>query len=248
MQQEWFETFFKGLFAELWDRIMPPEMTAIEVDHLHKTLAGSPGARLADIACGNGRHAIELARRGCRVTAVDLSTDFRALGQRRAAEAGVAIDWRHGDMRSLDLEPGAFDGAYCMGNSFGYLDYDNVRRFLEGVAAGLRPGGMLVIDHGTAAESILPAIVPKRWFQVGDIYMLSECTPVPEQSRLDIEYTCMRNGVVEKQMTTSYVMTAAEIKRVFDQADFDVVGMHSGWAGEPYKLGPSRMVLTARRR
>ena len=247
MQTEWFETFFQGLFVELWDRIMTPEMTAPEADYLQKTLAQSPGARLADIACGNGRHAIELSRRGCRVTAVDLSTEFRALGQRRAAEAGVDIDWQHGDMRSLDLEPGGFDGAYCMGNSFCYLDYDNVRRFLAGVAAGLRPGGMLVIDHGTAAESILQAITPRRWFQVGDIYMLSECTPVPESSRLDIEYTCIRGSVVEKQMTSSYVMTAAELKRVIDQAGFDTVAMNSGWAGEPYKLG-SRMVLTARRR
>jgi len=247
MQKAWFETFFQGLFVELWDRFMTPEITAAEADYLQKTLASSPGARLADIACGNGRHAIELVRRDCRVTAVDLSAEFRAVGQRRAAEAGVEIDWRHGDMRSLDLEPGAFDGAYCMGNSFGYLDYENVQRFLAGVAAGLRPGGMLVIDHGTAAESILPAITPRRWFQVGDIYMLSECTPVPEASRLDIEYTYMRGDLFEKQMTSSYVMTAMELKRVFDGAGFDTVAMNSGWAGEPYKLG-SRMVITARRR
>lgn len=247
MQQEWFETFFQGLFVELWDRIMTPEITAPEVDYLYKTLAATPGARLADIASGNGRHAIELARRGHHVTAVDVSTEFHALGRRRAAEAGVTIDWRHGDMRSLELEPAAYDGAYCMGNSFCYLDYSNVQRFLAGVAAGLRPGGILVIDHGTAAESILPAIVPKRWFLVGDIYMLSECRPVPEESRLDIEYTCMRGSVVEKQMTTSYVMTVAEIKRLFDAAGFDVIALNSGWAAEPFQLG-SRLVLTALRR
>ena len=78
--------------------------------------------------------------------------------------------------------------------------------------------------------------------------MLSECTPVPAESCLDIEYTHMRGGVVEKRMTRSYVMTAAELRRLFEQAGFEVVGMHSGWAGEPYKLGPSRLVLTARRR
>jgi len=247
MQQEWFETFFQGLFVEIWDRLMTPEMTSHEADYLHRTLAGSAEARLADIACGNGRHAIELARRGCQVTAVDLSQEFRALGQRRAAEAGVEIEWRHGDMRALNLEPGAFDGAYCMGNSFCYLDYANVQRFLGGIAIGLRPGGMLVIDHGTAAESILPSIVQKRWFLIGDIYMLSECRPAPEASRLDIEYTCMRGGVIERQMTSSYVMTAAELRRGFEQAGFDLIAMNSGWAGEPYQLG-SRLVLTARRR
>jgi SAM-dependent methyltransferase len=247
MQQEWFETFFQGLFVELWDRIMTPEITATEVDSLQKAFAAPPGARFADIACGNGRHAIELARRGYLVTAVDLSEEFRAIGKRNAAEAGVSVDWRHGDMRSLDLEPAAFDGAYCMGNSFCYLDYGNVQRFLDAVAGGLRPGGILVIDHGTAAESILPAIVPKRWFLIGDIYMLSESTPIPEESRLDIEYTCMRGSVVEKQMTTSYVMTIAEIKRLLDQAGFENVSMSSGWASEPYKLG-FRLILTARRR
>jgi hypothetical protein len=57
----------------------------------------------------------------------------------------------------------------------------------------------------------------------------------------------MRGGVVQKQMTSSYVMTAAELRRVFDEAGFDAIVMSSGWQGEPYKLG-SRMVLTARRR
>ena len=242
MKQEWFETFFQGLFVELWDRVMTPETTATEVSYLDATL---PGGRLVDIACGNGRHAIELAKRGRHITAVDLSEEFLTLGKQRAGE--TEIDWRKADMRALDLEPGAYDGAYCMGNSFGYLDYPNVLRFLKGVATALRPGGGLVIEHGTAAESILPAIVPRRWFQVGDIYMLSECTPVPEASRLDIEYTCMRGGVIQKQMTSSYAMTAAELKRVFDEAGFDTIAMNSGWAGEPYKMG-SRMVLTARRR
>src|SRR6202043_313652 len=103
---------------------------------------------------GNGRHSIELARRGYRVTGIDLSDEFLA-----AARAELDADWRSGDMRELELEASAFDGAFCFGNSFGYLDHSGVESFLSALAVALKPGAKLVIETGMTAESILPTIV-----------------------------------------------------------------------------------------
>ena len=245
MKTEWFETFFQGAAVEFWARVMTPAFTIPETDFVEKMLAAPPGGRLADLACGHGRHAIELAGRGYRVTAVDLSEACLAAGQR--ADTGAAVDWRRGDMRALDLEAGAFDGAYCFGNSFGYLDYENAGRFLLGVAAALKPGARLVIDNGTTAESILPSVTLRRWLRSGDILWLSECRPAPEWSRLDIDYTYIQGGVTETRTTSSYIYTAAEQRRMLDQAGFDTVAMNSGPAGEPFQLG-SRLLVTAQRR
>ena len=75
MQSQWFETFFSGLAVESWTRAMTPEMTSAEVDFLEKALELKRDARVLDVPCGHGRHALELAQRGYRVTGVDLSTD-----------------------------------------------------------------------------------------------------------------------------------------------------------------------------
>ena len=244
MQAAWFETFFQGPAVEFWIRAMPPALTILEVEFLEKTLAAGGGSRLLDIPCGNGRHSMELARRGYRITAVDLSREFLDAGRRAAAEARVEIDWRHGDMRALDLPEAAFDGAFCMGNSFGYLDAANARAFLGSVAKALRPGGRLAVDTGVAAESILPSLRAKWWHRFGDLVVLSECRYAAEDSRLDIDYTFIQGIAQETRPTSSYVVTVAELRRMLDGAGFDVIAIQGGFAGEPFQLG-SRLVLTA---
>jgi cyclopropane fatty-acyl-phospholipid synthase-like methyltransferase len=53
-----------------------PEQTRAEVDFLVKLLGGAPKARVLDVPCGNGRHSLELAARGRRMTGVDLAEEF----------------------------------------------------------------------------------------------------------------------------------------------------------------------------
>ena len=106
-----------------------------------------------------------------------------------AARAELDADWRKGDMRALDLEPAAFDGAFCFGNSFGYLDHAGVAAFLSALAGALKPGAKLVIETGMCAESILPTLVQKRWHRLDDLLILSENRYDPWESRLNIDYT-----------------------------------------------------------
>ena len=90
---------------------------------------------------GRGRLAARIAARGHDVLAVDFAV--AADRTRSPPSAPPRVTARLGDMRDLDAvlpEPAAFDGAWCMGNSFGYLDADGTGRFLAGVARVLRPG------------------------------------------------------------------------------------------------------------
>ena len=148
LQHQWFETFFQGPAVDFWTRAIPPALTLADVDFLEKTFDVKQGARLLDVPCGNGRHSIELARRGYRVTGIDLSDEFLA-----AARAELDADWRKGDMRELELESSTFDGAFCFGNSFGYLDHAGVESFLAALAGALKPAAKLVIETGVTAES-----------------------------------------------------------------------------------------------
>ncbi len=242
LEHQWFETFFQGPAVDFWTRAMTPALTLADVDFLEKAFDVKPGARLLDVPCGNGRHSIELARRGYSVTGIDLSDEFLA-----AAQAELDADWRKGDMRALELEPSTFDGAFCFGNSFGYLDHTSAVDFLSALAGAMKPGAKLVIETGMAAESILPALVQKRWHRLDDLMVLSENRYDPWESRLNIDYTFVRDGTIETRPTTHYVFTSAELRRMLEAAGFQTLSFQGGMTGEPYQLGSPRLLIIAQR-
>ena len=131
---------------------MTPEHTAAEVRFLERTLNTAPGSRLLDVPCGNGRHAIELAKRGCRMTGLDLSTEFIE----EARSAPVDAEWIVGDMCDLPWS-NEFDAVYCMGNSFGFLDRDGAGAFLGAIGRCLKPGGRFAVATGMSWPSAIPA-------------------------------------------------------------------------------------------
>ena len=247
MQPQWFETFFTGVAVEFWNRAIPPAVTLAEVDFLEKTLVAPAGGCLLDFPCGSGRHSIELARRGYRVTGVDMSAESVVQARERAEQAQVPLELRSGDMRSPQLPAQSFDGAFCFGNSLPYLDRTGVATFFGAMQRAIRPGGKLVIDTGCAAESILPALQRQRWHRFGDIVVLSAASYAAEESRLDIDYTFIRDGVTETRPASSYVFTVAELKKMLGDAGFEVVALNSGLAGERFQLATPRLILTARR-
>ncbi len=241
MQSNWQETFFRGVALDAWRRIINPEMTRTEADFLERTIGAAPSAQLLDVPCGNGRHAIELASRGYEMTGLDLSDEF--IAEARAATE-LPIRWARGDMRSLPWVA-EFDGAYCFGNSFGYLPWDETRQFLAAVSRALKPGARFVVDTGMAAESILTSLARTRWFRLGDMLMLSENRYHPAEGRLDIDYTFVRNGQVETRPTRSYVFTAAELCRMHADAGLEPVELLSSTNAEPYQIGSPRLILVS---
>ncbi len=80
--------FFDAMTAEGYLREGFTQNTRAEVDFLVDACALAPGMRVLDMGCGPGRHSLEMARRGFRVTGVDFTEQFVAFGQQRAAEEG----------------------------------------------------------------------------------------------------------------------------------------------------------------
>ena len=118
-----------------------------ECDFVVSALELQPRARLLDLCCGQGRHAVELAKRGFRVTGFDLSEYLLGLAKERAGEAGVDVEFVRGDMRELPWD-NEFDAVINMFTSFGYLESDEEdERALQAARAALLPGGLLLVDH-----------------------------------------------------------------------------------------------------
>jgi ubiquinone/menaquinone biosynthesis C-methylase UbiE len=73
-----------------------------------------PGAEVLEVAPGPGYLAIELARRGYHVTALDISKSFVRITSENAAKAGVEVDVRHGNAAQMPLPDASFDFVVCM--------------------------------------------------------------------------------------------------------------------------------------
>jgi len=243
MNSNWQANFFRDVAQQFWWRVMTPEMTRPEVDFLDRILQVGPGAKLLDVPCGNGRHAHELAKRGHSVTGVDLSVEAIEEAQKVASSA---CRWKAGDMCDLPWAS-EFDGAYCVGNSFCYVNRDGAVQFLRAVAKTLKPGGRFVLDTGMAAESILPNLIRSRWFRVGDIFMLSENQYDATESRLDIQYTFIQAGKVDTRPASYYCFTVAELRRMHAEAGLEPVEQMGSFGGEAYQLGSPRLILVSRR-
>jgi len=246
LKQLWYDTFFRGIAVDFWRTALPQSYTDAEVDFLERTLASDTGRRLLDVPCGTGRHLIPLTHRGFAVTGVDISEE--CLAATREDAGSLVLDLRQADMRDLPYDR-EFDGAYCCGNSFGYMNPAGAAEFIAAIHRTLKPDCRFVLETGMAAESILPTLLPGRQMDAGEITVRSETKYDACDSRLDIDYTFERGGVSETRGSSHYVLTASEIRRLLEAAGFSIDAILGEMSEAlPYQLRSPRLVMVARRK
>jgi SAM-dependent methyltransferase len=169
-------------------RAYADELTRGEVDFIEMALGLSEDAAVLDVACGGGRHALELARRGYSVEGVDSSATLVAYATRRAYEDATRARFVRGDMRTLDYQQ-TFDAALVMNSSLGFHDDATNRATLGRVARALVDGGRLLL------QCINPYQVDRYlqgfragWHQIAGGYMLREARFEPRAAMLQIDY------------------------------------------------------------
>lgn len=123
------------------------EETAQQVDFLVDLLHLSGGERILDLACGFGRHSLELARRGFEVVGVDITKAYIEDAQRQTAAEGLPATFLHMDVREVAFRH-EFDVVLNMADgAIGYLESDaeNLRIF-DVISRALKPGGQHLMD------------------------------------------------------------------------------------------------------
>jgi SAM-dependent methyltransferase len=136
-----------------------------------------PGSSVLDLGCGPGRHSLEFARRGLRVTGVDRTFFLIEEARRRAEAESLDVEFVVEDMRRF-VRPRAFAGAVCLSTSFGYFeDPTGDALVLANVRASLADGGALVVE-------ILSKEAVERSFKPAEDTRLDERTVVSEERRL----------------------------------------------------------------
>jgi SAM-dependent methyltransferase len=108
-----------------------------------------PAGRVLCLAEGEGRNAVYLASRGAEVTAVDVSAPGLAKTRALAAERGVEVHTVQGDLAGWPIEPGAWDAVVAI---FCHLPPEIRAGVHQRVVAGLRPGGVFVLEAYTPEQ------------------------------------------------------------------------------------------------
>ncbi len=244
MQTNWWENFFHGVALDFWRAVVSEEQTRAEGDFIQRQLQLSPGAKVLDVPCGNGRLSIELARRGFQLTGVDIAREFIDEAKMKSSAGGIPVEWHESDMRNLPWTA-KFDGAFCFGNSFGYLDDQGNAAFLKAVANTLRPGARFIVDSGAVAECLLPVFQEHRSLEVGGITLVADSRYDHAQGRMFTEYTFLRAGQTDKRPSSQRIYTYHELAGLLAEAGLEPVSADSSLAAEPFKLGSPRLLLVS---
>lgn len=244
MQTNWWENFFHGIALDFWRAAISDEQTRAEADFIKNQLKLPVGAKVLDVPCGNGRLSIELGAFGFELTGVDIAEEFVDEAKRNSRARGISIDWRNSDMRALPWT-NEFDGAFCFGNSFGYLDDDGNADFLKAVSRTLKSGARLIIDAPAIAECLLPNFQETRTIELGGITVTIDNRYDHEQGRMFPSFTFVRNGVEDKRSSSQRIYTYKELSGLLSGTGLETVSAFGSLDEHPFKLGAHRLLLVA---
>ena len=236
-------------YLHFYESILTAERSDAETELIIRLGELEPGMEILDAPCGHGRLTNRLAAKGFRVTGIDASPLFLERARADAAEDGVTVDYRHGDLRSLTFGP-QFDALVNWFTSFGYFDDETNRETLAGFHGVLKPGGRLVMEHMNRDRVVrflgnlqAPRAVGLLTEQ-GDDVEIDVNRFDPLSGRIASDRTIFRDGRRRTHRFEVRVFTFTELRDWLLAAGFtDVQGY--GEDGEALTLDSGRMVVVA---
>jgi len=247
----WYEELFDDRYFAFFDELAQGTVTAEEdAAFIERALALPQGARVLELGCGFGRHAVPLAARGFQVTGVDLSEHMLARAASLAQSRGVGLALHRRDMRDLhDLGP--FEACTCLYTVLGYFEGDEGdRNTLQGVHDQLVPGGRLLLDLSN------PLALMRRW--PGDSWKETSNGIRRARMRYDAlsaklvtEHWIYHPDGKREELPTSAVRMYAphEVRSMLCDAGFDTEQLYGELRDRPFRWNRSgRQVWVATRK
>jgi SAM-dependent methyltransferase len=202
-----------------------------------------------DMPCGPGRHSLELARRGFRVTGVDRTVAYLDTARQKAAAEGLdgvaQVEWIKADMRDFRL-PERFDAAINLFTSFGYFeDPAEDRQVAANFFASLRPGGRLLMDM-MGKEVLARVFREQDWEEEEDgTLFLEERKITRNWGWIENRWIAIRGERRVEFRLGHRLYSAVELTALLTEVGFIDLSVYGSLAGDPYDHTARRLVVLA---
>ncbi len=231
LPSEWWRKLFNALYVKTdGDVVENSENTRREVDFIVSAAAVQSHSHILDLCCGQGRHCLELARRGFKnVMGVDRSRYLIRLAKKRAQNEHLQALFKEGDARNPRLPENSFDCVAIMGNSFGYfsnkLDDEKV---LNTVGKLLRPSGQIVLDI-TDGAYMAENFERRSWEWIDEHHFVCRERSISQDGERLISREVIVNdetGVMADQFYAERLYTRDGITKLLEKCGFRNVRHH----------------------
>jgi SAM-dependent methyltransferase len=244
----WWEDLFNDDYLRACERLTD-EQIAREVDFIEDSLGIERGGALLDLACGTGRHAIELARRGYELVGFDLSLAMLARAGDEAQDREAKLTFVQGDMREMTFDE-QFDGVYCWNTSFGYFEEDKNAAVIDRIHKSLRSGGLFLLD--VANRDFLVRQSPSlAWFEGDGCVCMDEMSVDFITSRMKVKRTMMLDDGRSREIEYSMrVYSLHELGKILHEHGFKVTEVSGRIATRGVFFGnesPRTLILAEKR-
>jgi D-alanine-D-alanine ligase len=228
---EWWRTLFNSIYLKTDGDVVENEInTRYEVDTVISTAGLEKNDRILDLCCGQGRHLLELARRGyTKLSGIDRSRYLIRLARQRAKRENLNINFREGDARQFQPAEDPYNAIMIMGNSFGYFEQpEDDLAVLEACRRALAPGGTLVLDI-TDGDWMRANFDPRSWEWIDQSHMVCrERTLSRDGTRLISRevVTHAERGVIIDQFYAERLYSKKSLLDLLKRAGFEALRVH----------------------
>lgn len=231
VRPDWWRRIFNAMYLKTdSDVVNDQAITRDEIDLFTRTLDLAPEAEILDLCCGQGRHTLELARRGySSVQGLDRSHYLIQRARATAKKDGLAVRFREGDARKLPHATDRFDVVMLLGNSFGYFDtVEDDLLVLREIFRVLKPLGRLLIDV-TDGEYLKSHFESRTWEWLDKKhYVCRERSLSADGQRMISReiITHAEKGVLADQFYAERLYTREGLVNLIEQAGFSQIVVH----------------------
>jgi SAM-dependent methyltransferase len=216
----WWEDLFNDDYVRACERITSDQLDA-EVNFIEESLGVERGGALLDLACGTGRHAVDLAKRGYQVVGFDLSLQMLALASDEAQERSAKLNFVQGDMREMSFAE-QFDGVYCWNTSFGYFDEEKNALIVDRIHSALKGGGLFLLDV-VNRDFLIRQSPSLAWFEGDGCVCMDEMNVDFITSRMRVKRTMMLDDGRTREMEYAMrVYSLHELGKMLHEHGFKV--------------------------
>jgi SAM-dependent methyltransferase len=245
----WYVDFFRSDYLNVYGHMFTEERAEKESAFVASALGLKTGASVLDLCCGQGRHSIQLAKRGLRVTSLDLNAEYLELAKQAAATAKVEIETVAADMREIPFED-KFDAIVNMYSSFGYLESEaEDLKVLESAAKALKAGGQLLLDM-LNREWAIDNYIQNDWHTGADGTLYVERRDLDlATSRMHVHFIVVdsKGGRRESIGHNIRLYTLTEMTRLLERVGIRVTSVVGGFDSEDYGIVTRRMIIVGRK-